>query len=224
MSGSKQFPQSSGYFGAAGFYQGGSLFNAISFMTRQVIAGKAFSGLVKIIAVHGGGPTGVPTVDVLPMVDQVDGFGNRTPHSTIFGVTVFRYQAGATAFITDPVVGDIGHAVICDRDTSNVKSSQGQSAPGSSRQNSWSDAVYYGSIQDTAPTTYIHQSATGISIKSNLTLTIDTSNCQLDTAGNLKVKGEITAMDGASFVDMTQHKHTNTQPGGGQSGIPAPGT
>lgn len=224
MSGSKSFPQSSGFLGSANYYSGGSLFNAISFMTRQIMAGKAFAGLVEVVAVTGGGPSGLPMVAVKPLVDQVDGFGNRTPHGTIYNIPAFRYQAGAVAFIADPMVGDIGQAVICDRDTSTVKATQKQSGPGSARQNDWADGMYYGAFHDKAPTTFISAGPTGVSIKSPLAITIDTQNVQLDSSGNLKVKGEITAKDGASFVDMTHHTHTNVQVGGGLSGPPQPGT
>ena len=43
--------------------------------------------------------------------------------------------------------------------------------------------------------------------------------------GNLKVTGEITAgSGGGDSVTLQLHKHTNTQPGGGQSGIPLAGS
>jgi hypothetical protein len=43
--------------------------------------------------------------------------------------------------------------------------------------------------------------------------------------GNVTVTGDVTAGFGTGdSVTLQDHKHTNTQPGGGQSGPPAPGT
>lgn len=220
------FSESAGRRGQAGYDTGGgSLYNAMAFLTRQVSASKAHATLVKVISVTGGGVNQPAMVAVQPMVAQVDGYGNQTPHGTIYNIPCMRHQAGNTSVICDPVVGDIGMAIICDRDISKVKDTRALAGPGSSRQNSWSDGCFFGSFLGNTPTTFIQISdAGGIAIKSPMNLTIDTQNVQIDSTGNLKVKGEITAKDGGVSIHSTTHTHTNVQTGGGNSGPPLTGS
>lgn len=126
--------------GAATFESGTSDFNAADFIARQVLSGANIAGLVQVQAVHAS------TVDVLPLVNQVDGSGNVTPHLTVFGLQWFGLQSGTSAVIIPPTVGDIGMAIYCDRDISSVISNKGQANPGSSRRFSMSDGIYFGGI------------------------------------------------------------------------------
>lgn len=211
MSGSGgPLPIDGGYAGQAWFQTGGSSFQALDFAIRQVIAGKAFSGLVKVMAVHGGGLTAPATVDVLPLVNQQDVLGNQQPHETVYGLPCFRYQGGAAACVIDPVVGDIGHAIICDRDISGVKANGKQSPPGSYRHQSWSDGIYYGGVLNGEPTNYVQISAGGISIVSTGTINL--------TAGGglgLVITSSGTTIDGKPFLP---HHHSGVSTGTGDTG------
>ena len=162
----------SGYQGVSSPLTFTSPFNAMDEHIRQVIAGKAFSGLVQVVAVHGGGTGGAPTVDVRPMVNQVDGLGNQTPHGIVHGLPCFRLQGGNGAVVLDPAVGDIGQAIICDRDISAVKASGAINGPGSARMNSWSDGCYYGSFLGGAVTNYVQFTFGGVNINTGGTVTI----------------------------------------------------
>ena len=211
QAGSNSYPQNSGYRGQAWFNTPGQLLNAINFIVRNINAGQAHASLVKVISVSGGGIGSPPMVAVQPMVDQVDGFGNRTPHGTIYNIPCFRYQAGICAFIVDPIVGDIGLAVICDRDISQVKSTGAISGPGSARQNSWADGLYFGAFLGGMPTTYVQATQAGIiNIVAPGGLNID---------ANIATIGTIT--NNGSPIGST-HVHIDTEPGGGVSGIPQP--
>lgn len=159
--GSNSYPQNAGYRGSAWFLTQGNLLNAVSFIAKQISAGKASAALVQVMSVSGGGIGKPAMVAVQPMVDQVDGFGTRTPHGTIYNIPAFRYQAGVCAFIVDPIVGDIGLAVICDRDISQVKATGVISGPGSARQNSWADGVYFGAFLGGTPTTFVEATQDG---------------------------------------------------------------
>jgi hypothetical protein len=220
-----QLPTNGGYAGTQGFQALVNQYAALDGLVRQVIAGKAFAGPVKVINVHGGGPNSTPTVDVQPQVNQVDGLGNPTPHGIIKGMAVFRLQAGVAGIIVDPVAGDIGDAIICDRDISTVAATKGQSNPGSFRTNSWSDGVFFGSLFGGILTTYIQVLAGGVNIITTGTLTFSATNATLDGSGNLTVKGDITAgAGGADSVTLQHHEHSNVTTGGGVSGPPVPGT
>ena len=162
QAGANSYPQNSGYRGQAWFNTPGQLLNAINFIVRNINAGQAHASLVQVISVSGGGIGAPAMVAVQPMVDQVDGFGTRTPHGTIYNIPCFRYQAGVCAISIDPIVGDIGLAVICDRDISQVKSTRQVSGPGSARQNSWADGLYFGSFLGGTPTTFVQMTQDGI--------------------------------------------------------------
>lgn len=135
----------------------------IAFICRQMIAEMATMKLVKVVAVTGGGegePAG--TVDVLPLVQQIDGNGNGTSHGTVYGIPWSRLQGGSSAVICDPMVDDIGYVVVSDRDISKVKSTREEALPGTWRRNDLSDGVYAGGCLNVAPEQYLIFTATGV--------------------------------------------------------------
>lgn len=196
----------------------GSDVNAQEFLIEKMLGRIATTALVKIIAVTSVGEVAaVGFVDVQPMVHQVDGAGKPTPHGTINHLPYFRLQGGADAVILDPKVGDIGIAVFCSRDISAVKRQKKDASPGSRRRYDWADGVYIGGVLNGVPNQYVRFSETGVNIVTLQNLTISALNVTLDSSGNLKVKGEVTAKDGASHVTLSAHTHS-----GGAA--PTPGT
>jgi hypothetical protein len=122
-----------------------------------------------------GGVSPFGFVNVTPLVNQVDGNGNPTPHGTVCGLPYLRLQGGANAVIIDPEPGDIGIAVFASRDISKVKSTQDQANPGSGRLFNYADGIYLGGVLNAAPTQYIQFNSDGVSIVSteNIILTGD---------------------------------------------------
>lgn len=136
-----------GIWGQKGITDDSSLFRHIVFLVRQMFAERRSSIPVKILKVHGGGVDKAPTVDVQVMVKQMDGVGNASSHSTIYGIPAARNQGGLNAVINDPIVGDTGHLVIADRDISSWKANDGaESNPGSFRRSDLSDGVYHHAV------------------------------------------------------------------------------
>jgi len=120
-----------------------SEFNRISFLVRQVLALVRTATLVQVKAVSNhGGVSPVGTVDVLPLVNLLDGVSISSPHGTVPGLPYGRIQGGRNAVICDPCVGDIGIAVFADRDISVVKKTFAQANPGTFRRNSMADGIY----------------------------------------------------------------------------------
>jgi hypothetical protein len=195
MSGSNSASQSAGYTGIGNFNTStGSLLNLVTYICQQIIAGKTHSQLVKVMSVSGGGLSGVPMVNVQPMVSQSDGLGNLTPHGTIYNIPAMRPQSGSLAIVMDPQVGDIGHMICCDRDVSNVKATGQIGGPGSSRQHDWSDGMFVGGYtslaQGAAPTTYIQITPDdGVNITSANNLVL---NIMQDVT--MTVQGNVTMM------------------------------
>jgi len=198
-----------------------SAYNATSFMIKQLIARINTATLVQVKSVtNSGGVSPVGSVDVLPLVNQVDGAGNPTEHVTVYGLPYVRIQGGTNAVIIDPKVGDIGVAVFASRDISTVKNAKKQSNPGSYRRFNMADGLYIGGVLNGSPTNYVQFDNSGnINIVSTGKLTFSAANATLDTSGNLTVQGDVVATGGISLV---HHVHTGVQGGTSTTG-PATG-
>lgn len=207
---------SASYTGFQDGNSGASQFNAMAFVVKQMMAGMGTSMPVKVVAVTNAGalsPAG--TVDVLPLVNQVDGDGNATPHGTIYGLPYSRMHGGTNAVIMDPVIGDIGIVVFASRDISSVKANKAQANPGSGRRFDHADGMYVGGLLNGTPSQYVQFNASGISLTSPVKVTITAPD--IDLVGNVATTG--TLQNNGHDVGST-HKHTNTQPGSGLSGVP----
>lgn len=208
----------------------GSQFNAISFIVQQMLGRLATTMIVQVKAVtNNGGVSPVGEVDVQPMVNQIDGAGNATPHGIIHGLPYFRLQGGANAVIIDPQVGDIGIAVFASTDIGSVKATKAQSNPASRRRFAMSDGLYFGGFLGAAPQQYVEFSAGGISIKSTGKITLtdgsgstiilsNDSKGSITTIGGLTINGSIAASgamvaagEGTFAGGHTVSQHTHTQ-------------
>lgn len=193
-------------------------FNVLAFIVKQMIAQMDTMKLVKVVAVHSQGDVAVPpTVDVLPLVNQVDGFGNAVKHGTVYGLPVWRLQGGKCAIILDPAVGDVGYVICSDRDISAVKASPGnQVTPASFRKFDLADGVYVGGVLNAAPTCYVLIKQDGsLKIADGFGNVLVTSSNGFALTGNVAVQGTITAtgnitagQGGADQVTLQLHQHS----------------
>ena len=191
-----------GYLGSADVGDMSNDYNVLSYIIAQHINKIATLAAVKVVAVQGGGVAQIGTVDVQPLVNQVDGAGNPTPHAVVYGLPFFRTQGGPNAVITDPVVGDIGAALFFSHDTSKVRATGGQANPGSFRRFDWADGVYLGCWLAAAPTRSVQLGSSGI-------LAVDPALIKLEApivettavlkAGN-GATGTFTSADGKTVV------------------------
>ena len=174
-------PPSSGYQGREEPGDGASDFNAQTFLIQSLIRRIATTTLVKVMSVtNAGGVAPVGFVDILPLVNQLDGYGNAVPHVTIYRCPYFRLQGGANAIILDPQVGDIGVAMFADRDISSVTANRAQANPGSRRRFDMSDGLYFGGVLNGLPTQYVQFSAAGITIHSPTAVVISAPDVQIN--------------------------------------------
>lgn len=134
-------------------------FNRQDFLVRQIMNGMATATLVLVKAVNGD------TVNVQPMVAQIDGAGNAIPHGIINAMPWFSLRSGASAIIAPPKVGDIGLAIFCHNDTSVVRNKKAPAQPGSRRRFDWADGIYLGGLLGPAPTQFIRIDDDGISVQ-----------------------------------------------------------
>lgn len=203
------YPSDAGYLGARDVHSDNTDLDAHSFLIRRILDTVAGSALVQVQAVtNAGGLAAVGFVDVQPMVHQIDGAGNATPHGIVHHLPYFRLQGGANAIILDPQVGDIGIAVFADRDISSVKSSRKPANPGSRRKSSMADGLYIGGVLNGLPVQFIAFASTGISITTPQKLTLSAANVTLDASGNFGVTGAVVGgVGGADQVTLQGHRH-----------------
>lgn len=188
---------------------------------------------VKVIAVHPGtgNPPAIGTVDVQPLVQTVDGTGRLWSLAEVYGASFCRIQSGASAIVVDPSEGDIGLAVVNDRDISAVIASAGLAGPGSARTHDISDLVYVLSLRSAkAITQYLLMNSSGITMLSPNTITIQGQ--QINLVGPVNANGATISDAGevtdASGIVLGTHDHepgtyvAGSTPVTGISGDPVP--
>lgn len=161
-------------------------------MARQVMNKMATTAPVQVMAVTIG-DDGLPYVDVQPLVGQIDGAGNVTPHGTIHNLPVEILQAGNSAIILIPKVGDKGMVAFCQADISSVKKTKKVGNPGSRRKFDWADGVYRAGVFNGVATTFI-----SISDDDGVKVTTNGTPVAIDTGG-----GEVTIATGGGDIAMT---------------------
>lgn len=185
-----------------------NLTNALDFFTDQKLKSIFTCDIVKVINVD------EKTVDVQPLVYQVNGDNEIMKQEPIYGVPYCRQQAGMNGIILKPQVGDLGVVVYARRDISSVISSGGENVPDTRRFLSENDAIYLCSIASimSQPTRFIEFTESGISITPNTKLTIN---------GDVEVTGTVTAQDCISgTISGKTHTHSGVTAGGESTGVP----
>ncbi len=194
-----------------------SEFNRMAFVVRSIMSQQATTTLVIVRAVEGD------TVDVQPMVAQVDGAGNAVDHGVIHGLPVWRLQGGNSAVIVVPAVGDIGLAVFASTDISNVKRAKEPTTPGSFRRFDWADGIYLGGLLNVEPTQFLRMDDSGVTITAAPGLPVTINADSVVVSGDLHVTGSISSGAGSTFNGKAfdSHAHSGVTTGGGTSGPPA---
>jgi hypothetical protein len=206
------------YAGTQSVFDGGTEYSRMAYVVRSILGRTATATLVIVKTVTNAGevePVGL--IDVQPMVAQLDGKSQPTPHGIIHDVPYFRVQGGTNAVIMDPKVGDIGICVFASHDLSAVKENKAPSNPGSRRRFSMADALYIGGVLNGTPENYIRFTSDGEIELSPAT--------KVKIIGDLEVTGDISTEDGdviAGTVSLSDHVHSGVTTGGGDSGPPVP--
>lgn len=213
--------QDQAYIGQARYDSTTSKYNRSNFQIMSLINQIVTMTLVQVKAVsNAGGVAAAGTVDVQPLVAQVNGSGQATPHDIIYGMPYIRMQGGANALILDPQVGDIGLAGFCMRDISAVKATLALNLPGSGLAYDWADGIYIGLILNGVPTQYVQFTDAGISITSPNQVTITAPTINLDGA----VVGNSTATFSGDIhgngTSLHTHIHGGVMTGSGDTGAP----
>lgn len=186
-----------GYQGAQNPSSATSEYNAHAFVIRQILSQISTATLVQIKAVtNAGGVSPVGFVDVLPLVNQMDGGNGAMPHGVIHNIPYFRLQGGSNAVILDPQVNDIGICVFADRDISSVKTAKDVSNPGSKRRFDMADGLYIGGVINGAPTQYIAFSSTGIAMVSPTKILLQAPVIEADASTSFAINSPSIVLNG----------------------------
>lgn len=203
----------------------------IEFIAKQAMNGMATATLALVKAVT------ATTVDVQPMVHQIDGAGKAIPHGVVHALPFFTFRAGLSAVIVKPRVGDIGLVIFCSSDISAAKKNKAASPPRSRRRFDWADGLYIGGFLGGTPTqTITIDDDIGITITGSASKPV-TINAPggLTVAGNMAVTGTLThtgnmtvsgTITGTTDVvgggkSLKNHTHTGITTGSGTSGPPS---
>ncbi len=194
-------------------------YNNTEFVITQLLSKLQTATLVKVLScTNEGDISPVGTVNVQPLVNQLDSAGNPFPHTTIFNVPYFRLGSVAgNAIILDPSPGDLGLCCFASRDLTSAIKNQDVANPGSARKYDFSDALYVGlMVGGGIPSQYVRFNSSGIEIVSPSEITIKAPTINLE--GNInQTDGTITAetdvLGGSSSISLVNHKHTSETPG-----------
>src|SRR5574337_655200 len=207
--------------------------NAQAQLIRRILGDVHIATLVRVIScTNSGAVSAVGTVDVQPIVGQLDGAGNLVQHGPLHALPYLRIQGGSNAVIIDPQPGDIGIAIFADRDISQAKASQAMSAPGSLRKFDMADGLYLGGVLNGVPSQYVQFSASGLTLVSPTAITMQTPTIALNASGGVTVQSAtfgVTA-SGAATISAASMEHNGTNIGathvhsGVQSGSSNTGT
>lgn len=214
-----------GYRGAANATSGGSPYNENRFLIDSVLAFLSTAKLVQVTAVTNAGDLSpVGFVDVLPLVNQLDGEKNAVPHGIVHNIPYFRLQGGTDAVILDPKVGDIGLCIFADRDISAVKNTKTVSNPGSERRFDMADGLYFGGYLNGTPQQYVAFSATGIDIVSPTQIRMSAPNIVLQATQNIGLTAGTEITNSAPTIEMDGQMTQGEGPQGGDASMQGPVT
>lgn len=217
--------------------------NISEFIFNTLMARNSFIQLVMVSKVKEG-----PLLDVIPLVSGFSADGSRIDNTPVFNVPVWRLQRGASAVIMDPVEGDIGLMLCCDRDITKVRKEKKESLPASMRVHSKSDGIYLGGLLNAEPTQYVKFSNDGIDIVSPLLVNVNSNVVSINAesraeinAPQILLNGQVGQGEGsyagtahfknkvtsdvdfqAGDISLVGHRTSGVQTGGGTSGTPVP--
>lgn len=196
-------------------------FNTTVFLIYQGILKVQTMMPVQVLACsNAGGLSASGTVDVQPLINQMSGNRQPTPHGKLSKMVYQRVQGGPNAVIIDPVAGDIGFAIFCSRDMSAVVKAKGRANPGSFRHHNFADGIYVGGILNGVPTRYVRFTPEGIFVVAPDKVTVQAPEVDVTAATKVSVQapvidigsasGTVTTIDGVPFL---LHTHISEAPG-----------
>lgn len=165
--------------------------NINEFIFNTLMSRHSFVQLVIVKKVKAG-----PLLDVMPLVSGFSADGSRVDNSPVFNVPVWRLQRGASAVIMDPIEGDIGLMLCCDRDITKARDEKKESLPASKRVHSKSDGIYLGGVLNAEPSQYVKFANDGIDIVSPLVVQVNGNTVVVNADEKISLNAPIIEANG----------------------------
>ena len=148
----------------------------------------------------------------------------------------------------DPVEGDIGLMLCCDRDITNVRNEKKESLPASLRVNNKSDGIYLGGVLNAEPSQYVKFANDGIDIVSPLVVQVNGNTVIMNAEDKISLNAPVIEMNGqfaqgggsfsgnatfggtmtvvgevtANGIPVSTHRHGGVESGSSQTNTPTP--
>lgn len=222
--------------------------NINEYIFNLLLSRHAFVHLVIVQKVKTQTGNQPPLLDVLPLVTGFAADGSQVENSTVFNVPAWRLQRGASAVIMDPVEGDIGLLLCCDRDITKVKKEKKEALPASRRTHSRADGIYLGGVLNADPVQYVKFANDGIDIVSPLLVNVNGNVVSINAGTRAEINAPEILLNGnvgqgegsfggvahfknkvtsdvdfqAGDISLVGHKTSGVEPGSGTSGMPTP--
>lgn len=201
--------------------------NSFDFSVQRIMNRRGTMTMMKVMkppydkdgnAIARGARGAVGYLDVLPLVNMLDGAGNAIKHRTVYQLPYTRYQGGKNAVINDPQVDDVGMVFIAHEDLSSVKATGKQANPGSRRRGAYEDGIFLGVVSGGADIEqYVAFTENGIDIHCK------NGNSMVFGDTGVVINGVTIPKTGISF-NLKTHVHTGVTPGSGESAGPKTGS
>lgn len=129
----------------------------------------------------------VDTIDVIPVIQEVDANNEAVPLDIIPNIKYIRWQFGNNAIKAVPAIGDIGIMIISKKDASRISINSGIVT--TKREYCLQDGVYIGGLLgfNSEPTQFIDFTENGIDITSDKDLTINVKNATINASESASV-------------------------------------
>lgn len=170
--------------------------NINEYIFNLLLSRHAFVHLVIVQKVKTQTGNQPPLLDVLPLVTGFAADGSQVENSTVFNVPAWRLQRGASAVIMDPVEGDIGLLLCCDRDITKVKKEKKEALPASRRTHSRADGIYLGGVINSDPVQYVKFASDGIDIVSPLLVSVTAPNIEMNGSAKISLNAPVIEANG----------------------------
>jgi len=170
--------------------------NINEYIFNLLLSRHAFVHLVIVQKVKTQTGNQPPLLDVLPLVTGFAADGSQVENEAVFNVPAWRLQRGASAVIMDPVEGDIGLLLCCDRDITKVKKEKKESLPASRRTHSRADGIYLGGVLNADPVQYVKFASDGIDIVSPLLVSVTAPNIELNGSAKISLNAPVIEANG----------------------------
>jgi hypothetical protein len=220
----------------------------LRFIIESLMSRLSTCTLVRVVACSNeGGLSPVGTVDVQPLVSQVDGGGVAWPHGKLFKLPYVRIQGGANAIILDPSPGDIGMVCFASRDISMIKTPTGKAqaanpetqglTPPTARKFDMSDGLYIGGMLNAAPAQFVQFNADGIRVVSPTLVRVEAPAVEIEAETSVTVTAPAIALEGdvtvtgtvvaegnvtGAGISLQTHTHGGVTAGGANTSAPNP--